>query len=1637
MAKKKLNKKVAMIGSGFFLIVILAVIGIVLYLSRDPHKLILDGDTAAKAALQATDEEQRKELFNEAERNYKKSFVLAKTDELKIETLYRLSDIYLAKGEWREVLACWSQIVRIDPKDTKARYRRLKYFYIVAQATPGLVWQEVATQATEFIEIIEDPSASPELAMTNTSEWDIDKLKEKGEPTYRLGPYLHLIRGRATLQIAQLGMVTNKEETLRQAITDLEKVEQLEPTNTDVYLYLAQAAAFKGDIEASRGNLEASKKGQEEAIKILQKGIEATNGNLQAKINLLHMKHSFLLASIESDWQEQILLLEPEYKEIATNFSSSPEAISALANFYSDYRLGKTYLDKAIDAIEKAIQLDSNNIEYELSAANLYFRRFNIQRQNEDLNKALEITKKALSMPDVQETTGPKSVVARTYQVILNSMLAYSYIDQILGAKETIDESKGKQLLEEAQQAVRQIEQILGSGDDPQVIKWQGMIELAAAKLGKGDAMAATRKLYRTYTQLKASDNSDPHVSYRLGMAFFNSSESGAVGMFLVNALQNGIEATLPEARLDYAELLVKSGLWRRALPNIDYYERNYNATHRSRVLRIRSLIGLNEYAEAEQQLEQIPQEDPDYIRLRTVILQGKGRQIRRIIETKKEAPGTGTVLRGILSRKQEQDEVDQRSPQQLDEEMKNNLSAFIEYTGALLDNNPNSVDPVAVLGVCEDAIATGNLDQAALLLELFLKHNPNEPAAMFYKRLLAEPDPQNVPNERTLQLREEILSEVPDPVKRAMALGMFYQATEEPNKAAEQFKKLAGITADTEKLPADETSRHQAATLLFDIALKQKNWELADKISQMAQRENLDDCSGNFFIARIALAKKDYETALASAEKVLIQRPVFGYGYLLRSRVNNELGNESAALADIQTAASLNPDDKTIIRELAYQLYKRNQKLGNNVTSAQMTETRNALDWSLAINPRDLELMSFYAEYISESEPDRALALRQSLLQNSPSTQNALLLARLATRLALDSTNNQRKQTLFKMAFTALEQAKSYEPQNPAVLESYAEYYRQTGQTEKAEQLLSTTQNSSLLWRHYIREGRYDDAKKVLEKLHEDNPKDVDVLKGLIYLAEKNVDKENVEKYASELLLADETVDNHLLIIQTYLNTGLVKEAERKLASFQEKYPADDRGLMLGAWLFMKQGRLKEALELTNKELANDQSNATMWKLRGEINSMLTDYNQAIMDLKRSKTLLDSSATRVSLARAYLRTGRIEDAITELKSTINDPQAPLEARSLLEQIYLRFKQEELLNDFYAKTLEQLPESIYWHNRAAGFAALTGNNIKAEQLYELSLKKSIERGQENADALGGYLQALMINGKMDKLFEEAGKYIDSNLADVAYFRMAQGRLKLGDRATAIEYCRKSIERAGDEFDTVSLVLEKIYALLGEQDTEQICLQKVKANPDSLIANWTMFKLYQFKKDYNKALEYIDRCLKTTSSDQPIWLGQQTQKAEVLILAYYKTSDKNYLTAALEAFESVLSKTPNNTNILNNVAYILAENDQDIDKALEYAKRACETKGDNPEYLDTYAFVLYKKGEYAQAAQLGQAAIQQYEAQRMPIPLEVYEHLGQSYEQLGKVSQAIAAYEQALEAYGENISPSVKKKIDSAIERLQK
>lgn len=1666
MANRRLNKKVALIGSVIFVVLALGAIFVMFQLSGDPQELIKDAEDALQAARQATDEQIKQQSYDRAESSFRGAYARAKTEDLREEVLFKMVDMYLEveDKEWPFVLGCWDEIIRINPNNPKARFGRIKYFHILSDSSIGGPWQEVHKQASEFLKVAEDA----DLLGEDTAKWDVFE-NEKSASQQRLGPYLYLLRGRAALEMASMGAVTDRDKSLDLAVDDLKKVQEYEPGNIDAYWYLAMVTMTKGELLASRGGPEEREKAVKQATAILEQAVQVARTEPRAHINLLAMKLMLSKNSDPAQQKEQIEALEPEYLSLVNNFDSSAEAFAAMSQFYSAYssftgpRLGPEKLDKAIEAVEQAMRLDGQNVIYSISAANLYYRKFSLYSQKNQVYKAIETARNALTLPDAQDKPGPRHRANITNRFMLYAFLANCYIEQILEPGEPDSPSQIAVWMTGAEQAVHEIEQIFGSGEEPFIIKWKGMLELA-----KGNKAAAIKDLYTAFEKFKALKPPEPsswpkddefsQLSYTLAKIFKDSPEIGVVAEFLVSALFSGISEIKPEARLDYVDVIMKFGNFSDAIHNINAFEEYYGPNERSRILRIKSYIGAKQFDEAEKELSARMQDEPDTIKLRLALTQTRIRQMQLNMAQKEMRESSDIIP--LQTEPEEKEPVGFTADiGVMTEELKGYRRHEAELLEKLLLVEPNSVGQNSIVGVCRNYIAQGQASRAESLVDSFLGHFLDNTIVQVYKQILSEPDPANISEQRFKELEEQVLSSIAEPVRRATQLGIFYRRHGETEKAILHLSRA--VETGTSQQRAAEGPAFEyvqiAASHLLDIALTTKNWELAKQITQTSSRENLDNCQGQIFATRLAMAQGKFEDALATINKSLKQRPVFSYAYMLRSEINAALGNEHASMEDIRKAASLNPLDGIIAKASANVLYNRNQKLGDSVSSAQVVEVRTALERAIALNRGDLSLLSLYAEYIAPTEPMRAIAIRQDLQSAAPNMENVLLLGQLATQVAVKETNSKLKDAIFGIAASSFEQARKINPQDKQMLYYYAEYFRAIGQDEKATALLEESQEQKLLWDHYFQQGRYNDAKRVLDQLYEGGTKDAAVLRGLLLVAEKTNDREAVKNYSSELIAFKDTVENNLVQIEAFLRAGLIREAEYKVQSFKEKYPSERRILLLEGWLLMRQGQLQKALELTNRNLQTNRNNPVAWRLRGEINFFLADYNKAISDLRESKLLFDEPATRISLAKAYMGAERYEDAITELKVTINTPGIHSEAGLLLENIYSRLDRKPALKKFYEETLEKFPDSVQWLNRAGAFAVKTGDFDKAEQLYK---KAYLLRSQAHlagngsnevpdaiyAAAFDGYMNALILGAgeqntgnwnprKLDEVLQECGKYPDGSFASIAYLRMAQAKLKLGDKITAVEYCHKAVDKAGEDETLASEALLRMLLMLGPDEVLNYCRQKLETNPDSIAANFAMFNLAKINNEFDKAIEYIEKCINLSDPDSSRRVEYTLKKADVLTLAYERSSDKNYLSAAITVYKSLLTKMPSNTIILNDLAYFLAENNERLPEALQYARRALDEQPNNPGYLDTYAYVLHKKGDNSQAFEFVAASLQQYQQNNVLVPAEVYEHKGLIKEALGAKNEAIAAYRQALGAGEDGLSQKVRQRINEAIERL--
>lgn len=113
-------------------------------------------------------------------------------------------------------------------------------------------------------------------------------------------------------------------------------------------------------------------------------------------------------------------------------------------------------------------------------------------------------------------------------------------------------------------------------------------------------------------------------------------------------------------------------------------------------------------------------------------------------------------------------------------------------------------------------------------------------------------------------------------------------------------------------------------------------------------------------------------------------------------------------------------------------------------------------------------------------------------------------------------------------------------------------------------------------------------------------------------------------------------------------------------------------------------------------------------------------------------------------------------------------------------------------------------------------------------------------------------------------------------------------------------------------------------------------------------------------------------------------------------------------SAFAFYDRALQFNPLNMTALNNAAYFLACENRDLDRALKLIEQVVAERPDEPTSLDTYAWVLFRRGDFDGARQVIDRTL---ELEDSP-SAELYEHAGDIYFATGDVDEAVEFWREA-------------------------
>jgi tetratricopeptide (TPR) repeat protein len=132
----------------------------------------------------------------------------------------------------------------------------------------------------------------------------------------------------------------------------------------------------------------------------------------------------------------------------------------------------------------------------------------------------------------------------------------------------------------------------------------------------------------------------------------------------------------------------------------------------------------------------------------------------------------------------------------------------------------------------------------------------------------------------------------------------------------------------------------------------------------------------------------------------------------------------------------------------------------------------------------------------------------------------------------------------------------------------------------------------------------------------------------------------------------------------------------------------------------------------------------------------------------------------------------------------------------------------------------------------------------------------------------------------------------------------------------------------------------------------------------------------------------------------------------VLFAVLKTQNGKF-EVAIDHYRKALRLQPHNADVLNNLAYLLADKANQPDEALGYAQQAVEANPRDPDAVGTLGWILYRKGFYQEAErQLESAAATDHDSTHANAVIRKY-RLAMAYFKVGEREKSFKTLSEAL------------------------
>lgn len=413
-------------------------------------------------------------------------------------------------------------------------------------------------------------------------------------------------------------------------------------------------------------------------------------------------------------------------------------------------------------------------------------------------------------------------------------------------------------------------------------------------------------------------------------------------------------------------------------------------------------------------------------------------------------------------------------------------------------------------------------------------------------------------------------------------------------------------------------------------------------------------------------------------------------------------------------------------------------------------------------------------------------------------------------------------------------------------------------------------------------------------------------------------------------------------------------------------------------------------------------------------------EYGKVIETLNRLEEKLGKNEQlTMEKFRIYLQMKDDKNAFREIESLVAEYPMDMRYQVILGDVYMQNGKQQEAYDIYQKVLATEPDNVMAHFSLASYYEQTGQKeLYHQQIDSLLLNKKVPADtklnvmrQVIAQNEQARADSTIVISLFDRILQQD---TDDDQLPMLYSQYLWAK-NLKDASVPVLERVLQIDPANK---AARLMLLEIAVQKGDFDQViKICEPGIEATPDAIEFYFYLAIAYNQAERQDEALAVCRKALEHASADS---------KKEILSDFYSIMGDiyhtKNQMTDAYNAYDSALVYNPANIGALNNYAYYLSVERRDLDKAEEMSYKTVKADPTNATFLDTYAWILFEKGNYAEARIYIDDAMKS-DGEKSDV---IVEHCGDIYFMTGDVEGALKYWQKALDMGSQ--SKTLKEKI---------